>query len=69
MSVFDHLAPLIPQVSVSSRQTKEHAPDCLFPPLSLSSPVIKKKTIKILSFDETGLISEKPNTKQAAADR
>lgn len=69
MSVFDRLAPLIPQVSVSSRQTTERAPVCLFPPLSLSSPVIKKKVIQIPSFDEKGLIYEKHDTKQTTADR
>ncbi|XP_074486413.1 uncharacterized protein LOC141764777 [Sebastes fasciatus] len=65
MSVFDCPAPLIPPVSASSRQTDEHPPVCLSPPLSLSSPVIKKKAIQIPSFDEKGLIYEKHNTKQS----
>lgn len=69
MSVFDRLAPLIPQVSASCRQTKEHPTVCLSPPLSLSSPVIKKKVIQIPSFDERGLISEKHNTKLSTTDR
>ncbi|KAM3623040.1 uncharacterized protein V6R79_006166 [Siganus canaliculatus] len=62
MSVFDHLAPLIPQVSKSSRQSKEHPSVCLSPPLSISSPVIKKKPIQIPSFDEKGLVCEKHDT-------
>lgn len=65
MSVFDHLA----QVSSSSRKTREHPSVCLTPPLSLSSPVIKKKAIQIPSFDEKGLIYEKHNTKQKTTDR
>ncbi|GLD69853.1 uncharacterized protein AKAME5_002117000 [Lates japonicus] len=69
MSIFERLAPLIPQVSASSRQTREHPSVCLSPPLSLSSPVIKKKAIHIPSFDEKGLIHEKHNTKQMATDR
>lgn len=69
MSVYDRLTPLIPQVPVSSRQTKEHPPVRLSPLLSLSSPVIKKKAIQIPSFDEKGLIYEKHNTKQTTADR
>ncbi|XP_008275482.1 neuronal-specific septin-3 isoform X1 [Stegastes partitus] len=69
MSVFDRLAPLIPQVSASCRQTKEHPKVCVSPPVSLSSPVIKKKAIQIPSFDEKGLIFEKHNTKLSAAER
>ncbi|XP_051802308.1 uncharacterized protein LOC127533412 [Acanthochromis polyacanthus] len=69
MSVFDRLAPLIPQVSASCRQTKEDPKVCVSPPLSLSSPVIKKKAIQIPSFDEKGLIFEKHNKKLSAADR
>ncbi|XP_044047650.1 proline-rich receptor-like protein kinase PERK10 [Siniperca chuatsi] len=67
MSVFDRLAPLIPQVAASSKQTTEHPSVCLSPPLSLSSPVIKKKPIQIPSFDEKGFIYE--NTKQTNTDR
>ncbi|KAL7403981.1 hypothetical protein ABVT39_008085 [Epinephelus coioides] len=69
MSVFDRLAPLIPQVSASSRQTKEHPSVCLSPPLSLSSPVIRKKAIKIPSFDEKGLVYEENDMKQTNTDR
>ncbi|XP_042341002.1 uncharacterized protein LOC121941998 [Plectropomus leopardus] len=69
MSVFDRLAPLIPQVSASSRQTKEHPSVCLSPPLSLSSPVIKKKAIKISSFDEKGLVYGEHDTKHTNTDR
>ncbi|XP_051241616.1 uncharacterized protein LOC127355147 [Dicentrarchus labrax] len=67
MSVFDRLAPLIPQLSASSRQTKEQPLVCLTPPVSLSSPIIKKKPIQIPSFDEKGLIHE--NSKQSNTDR
>lgn len=69
MSVFHRLAPLIPQVSATSRQTKEQPSVCLSPPLALSSPVIKKKPIQIPSFDEKGLIYEKGNRKHIDADR
>ncbi|XP_034059152.1 uncharacterized protein LOC117537878 isoform X2 [Gymnodraco acuticeps] len=63
MSVFDRPAPLIPQVSASSRQTNKNPSVCVSPPLPLSSPVITKKAIQIPSFDEKGLIYEKHNTK------
>ncbi|KAG7238429.1 hypothetical protein INR49_030936 [Caranx melampygus] len=68
MSVFDRLAPLMSQVSASSRQAREHPSVCLSPPLSLSSPVIKKKVIQIPSFDEKGLIYDKHSTEQTATD-
>ncbi|KAG8014849.1 Neuronal-specific septin-3 [Nibea albiflora] len=49
---------LVPEVSSSSRQAKERPSVCLSPPpLSLSSPVIKKKPIQIPSFDEKGLVN------------
>ncbi|MED6291885.1 hypothetical protein CHARACLAT_028211, partial [Characodon lateralis] len=50
-------------------QSNEHPKVCLSPPLSLSSPVVKKKAILISSFDEKGLIFEKGNTKLSAAGR
>ncbi|XP_027138342.1 uncharacterized protein LOC109137888 [Larimichthys crocea] len=54
-SVFDRL---VPEVSSSSRQVKERPSVCLPPPpLSLSSPVIKKKPIQIPSFDQKGLVN------------
>lgn len=69
MSVFNRLTPLIPQVPAYSGQTKEHPSVCLSPPLSLTSPVIKKKPIQIPSFDEKGLIYEKHNTRQKDTGR
>lgn len=54
MSVFDRLTSLIPQVSSSSRQTKERPSASSSPPPSLSSPVIRKKPIQIPSFAGTG---------------
>ncbi|MEQ2294727.1 hypothetical protein AMECASPLE_006870 [Ameca splendens] len=67
MSVFHHPSPLISGASLSCRQSNEHPKVCLSPPLSLSSPVVKKKAILISSFDEKGLIFEKGNTKLSAA--
>ncbi|KAK2816935.1 hypothetical protein Q5P01_025126 [Channa striata] len=58
----------MPEVAVSSRQTKEHPSVCLPPPFPLSSPVIKKKAIQIPSFDEKGLVYDKHNTKQTSTD-
>lgn len=69
MSVLERLTSLIPQVSSPPRQTKKSPSVCLSPPLSLSSPVIKKKPIQIPSFDEKGLVSEKHNMKQIDTDR
>ncbi|XP_067435022.1 serine/arginine repetitive matrix protein 2-like [Thunnus thynnus] len=67
MSVSDRLEPLIPQVSASSGEAKDHPSVCLSP-LSLSSPVIKKKAIQIPSFDDRGATYEKCGTKQPATD-
>ncbi|XP_074538961.1 uncharacterized protein LOC141800374 [Halichoeres trimaculatus] len=67
MSVFNRLAPLIPKAS--NKQVKEQPSVCLSPPLPLSSPVIKKKPIKIPSFDEKGLISETHSSKHTQSDR
>ncbi|KAM7394147.1 hypothetical protein PAMP_020966 [Pampus punctatissimus] len=60
---------MMPQVSASSREPKNHPSVCLSSPLSLSSPVIKKKAIQISSFDEKGVTYEKYDTKQPATDR
>lgn len=69
MSVFDRLAPLIPQVSASSTQKQESPSVCVSAPLSLPSPIITKKPIQIPSFDEKGLICEKHDQQQINTDR
>lgn len=69
MSVLDRLTSLIPQVSSPPRQTKKPPSVSLSHPLSLSSPVIKKKPIQITSFDEKGVSSEKHSLKQTNTDR
>lgn len=68
MSVLDRLSSLIPQVSSPARQTKTPPSVRLSPPLSLSSPVIKKKPIQITSFDEKGF-KKQHSFKQTNADR
>ncbi|XP_043969650.1 uncharacterized protein LOC122829281 [Gambusia affinis] len=68
MSVFQRHKPLMSGTSSSCRQTNELPKVCQSPPLSLSSPVIKKKAILLPSFDEKGLIFEKGNTKLSAVN-
>ncbi|XP_017161985.1 neuronal-specific septin-3 isoform X2 [Poecilia reticulata] len=69
MSVFHRHKPLMSGTSSSCRQTNELPKVCQSPPLSLSSPVIKKKAILLPSFDEKGLIFEKGNSKLSAVNR
>lgn len=60
MSVFDRLTSLIPQVSSASRQTKERSPPRPAPPLSLSSPVVRRRPIQIPSFLDSRRACDNP---------
>ncbi|CAG5938404.1 unnamed protein product [Menidia menidia] len=59
----------VPEGTDPCRHTNEHPKVCLSRPLALSSPVVKKKTIQIPSFDERGLIFERHNAKLSTAER